>query len=483
MFGRWRFGLLRIAISHPSGSRLSLFPCRNLPAKLALPFRFGRGARALRRSHRYGVVAAALGVISLAVALFAYATQPERIRVGVLRGEGPEARILQALQARLERGGSDIRLTLQPFSSMVEMKRAFDAGGIDAAPFSTMDEAPEAGDAAAILGRVRLLIVALADARAAPRPPREAGSRDQSPARPRAGLRVGLVAEGAQAERAGRHMLARLQTAADRFEIEAAAAAEAFRDLRAGRLDRLAFAAADAALLAREALAGVDAGEDLAVLSLPDVDQIARRHQSLEPVVFAAGSIAAKPPLPDAESAGISVPTRLLVRREFSENAAGELTRALLGERRQIARSVREAAQIEGPSSDRAAALTTHAGSIAYLEGETQTFFDRYGDFVYLALFGFSGLGSAFAALATWRESRRRRLDLARLTELRRLIHELGEARSSAEVEGFSRRYEEVMDAVMASANRLRLDQADLTAFMLAANLFNAKRTELRSLP
>jgi uncharacterized protein YjiS (DUF1127 family) len=441
----------------------------------------------VRRSHRYGVVAAALGVVSLAVALVAYATQPERIRIGVLQGMGPEARILQALEARLDRGGSDIRLTLQPFSSMSEMKQAFDAGRIDAAPFSTMDEAPEAGDAAAILGCVRLLIVALADARPAPRPAREAGLRDQAPDRPRAGLRaglgVGLVADGAQAERAGRHMLARLQTPADRFEVETAAAADAFRDLRAGRYERLAFAAADAGLLAREALAGAGPADDLAVLSLPDVEQIARRHQSLEPVAFAAGSIAAKPPLPEAESAGVSVPTRLLVRRDFSENAAGELTRALLSERRQISRSVREAAQIEGPSADRAAALTTHAGSIAYLEGETQTFFDRYGDFVYLALFGFSGLGSGFAALATWRESRRRRLDLARLTELRRLIHELGGARSSAEVEAFGRRYEEVMDAVMASANRLRLDQADLTAFMLAANLFNAKRAELRSLP
>ncbi len=51
------------------------------------------------------------------------------------------------------------------------------------------------------------------------------------------------------------------------------------------------------------------------------------------------------------------------------------------------------------PSTDKGAALPTHPGTAAYIDGEEQTFFEKYSDFIYIGAMLLSVVGSAAAAL------------------------------------------------------------------------------------
>jgi len=69
-------------------------------------------------------------------------------------------------------------------------------------------------------------------------------------------------------------------------------------------------------------------------------------------------------------------------------------------ERPQIVHDTPAVNQLDLPSTeDKAARLPNHPGAVAFIDGETKTFFERYGDHIYIGIMAFSLLGSALAAL------------------------------------------------------------------------------------
>ena len=57
---------------------------------------------------------------------------------------------------------------------------------------------------------------------------------------------------------------------------------------------------------------------------------------------------------------------------------------------------------------------------LSYGDGEQKTFFDRYNDWIYIALLLASGIGSAFAGLFGWFDTKRRRRAMSRVFEIER---------------------------------------------------------------
>ena len=57
--------------------------------------------------------------------------------------------------------------------------------------------------------------------------------------------------------------------------------------------------------------------------------------------------------------------------------------------------------RMEEPSTDKAAPFPAHPGAVAYLDGEEETFLDKYSDFIYIGAMLLSVLASAAAALAS----------------------------------------------------------------------------------
>ncbi len=119
-----------------------------------------------------------------------------------------------------------------------------------------------------------------------------------------------------------------------------------------------------------------------------------------------------------------------MARRALSESLVTDVTRLLLSQQRRLAQATPAATQLEPPQTERGAAFPTHDGAAAYVDGDERTFFERYGDWLYLSLFAVSGFGSIGAGIVSWRDGARRRADLRRLGALRRLVLRLVEART-----------------------------------------------------
>ena len=127
------------------------------------------------------------------------------------------------------------------------------------------------------------------------------------------------------------------------------------------------------------------------------------------------------------------------------DSIAGDVTRVLFTERSTFAQTAPLANQIETPSTEKGAALQVHPGAAAYLDGESQTFFERYSDAFYIGAMLISIVGSAIAALAS-RLSNNSHVALELL--LQKLLGVLKNARAAtnlAELDELEREADEIL--------------------------------------
>jgi hypothetical protein len=418
-----------------------------------------------KRSLGYAAAAVLMAGIAASIAAAYWLTQPPRLTLGYVEGASPETQIIKAFDARLGRERKPgFKLALRGFPDVDAMRAAFTGNAIDLAPFATWEPVPDTAETVAILQRTRILLVAL--------------DRDGETRRTTA-ERVAIVAADDLAARLG----ALIVDAA--FDGSAGAPprlspAEAARALQAGRIEIAAIAAANGTPLLRQLIAALPAAQQakVAVRAAPRADQLARQNPAIESVELKIGAASSDPLLPDDDIETLSVTSRLMARRAVSEKAITDFTRVLLSQQRRLAQATPAATQLEPPPTERGAAFPTHAGAAAYVDNEERTFFERYGDWFYLALFGGSGLGSVWAAVESWRGDRRRRSDLRRLAALQALVSEVAGAASPAEVEAVTARYRALMTEVIAASARLQVTQADLAAFSIASALFRDTRRE-----
>jgi hypothetical protein len=105
---------------------------------------------------------------------------------------------------------------------------------------------------------------------------------------------------------------------------------------------------------------------------------------------------------------------------------------------------------------------------VAYGDGEIKTFFDRYGDWLYMLLFLGSGVGSACAGAFGWINTQRRARTLAKANEIARLAEAAGGAQNLEELDSIERQVNEIFAFALAEAVREKLDESNIATFQLA---------------
>ncbi len=355
------------------------------------------------------------------------------------------------------------RLTTRAFADAAGLRTAFTGNQIDLAPFATWETVPDMAETVVILQRTRVLLVALDEDGAR----RSAVEKLVVVAGDDASFRLGALIVGSAFE-LGASPPARLSPA------------EAARALQAGRAEIAAIAAPNGTKLLRQLIAAMPAAAQarVAVRAAPRADQLARQNPAIESVELKIGAASSDPLLPEDDIETLSVTTRLMARRAVPESLVTDITRLFISQQRRLAQATPAATQLEPPPSERGAAFPTHDGAAAYVDGEERTFFERYGDWLYLGLFGVSGFGSIGAGIVSWRDGARRRADLRRLGALRRLVLRLVEAQTAGEIEAAAAERRRIMNEVLLAASRLQVAQTDLQAFAIADALFESTRRE-----
>ncbi len=109
-----------------------------------------------------------------------------------------------------------------------------------------------------------------------------------------------------------------------------------------------------------------------------------------------------------------------------------------------------------------------HSGAAAYIDGEQESFFDRYGDWFYIGAMVLSALGTGGAAVLGREGANRRRRAMAGLDELLELLSVIRSCEDETELTRLGRDADLILSRVLADYAKGDLDAAALAAYRLA---------------
>ncbi|PPD16360.1 MAG: C4-dicarboxylate ABC transporter substrate-binding protein [Methylobacterium sp.] len=252
-----------------------------------------------------------------------------------------------------------------------------------------------------------------------------------------------------------------------------------------GRLDALFFVAPISEQVARRAIQSfprID-GRSAGLLPVAEAEALLADHPQFDTVEIVRGAFGANPVMPESALTTLAVTHRLVADNNLSEAVVGELTRLLVTLRPQIVRDTPAVNQLDLPSTeDKAARLPNHPGAVAFIDGETKTFFERYGDYIYMGIFGISLLGSALAALVSnWSRRADPVPSTVLMSDLVEEIERVRQAEHLATLDLIEDEAEETLARLLRAATRKGGDSGEVAAVALLVSEFRhtlARRRE-----
>jgi len=429
------------------------------------------------RRYIFASIAAALALAAVLALSAWYFVRPTQVRVAVSR-DTPDHHLISAAASVLARERDPIRIKIAPVDHVTAAAAAIDEGAADFAVVRTDIAMPRQGQTALILHRDAVTILA----------PGASGVREIDDLR---GRRVGVlvsrpggeanarVLEAVIGHYDAREGLAKVSLTSD--ELPAALASH--------RIEALLVVGDPVSPQLAEAVSAVAAAGQGPPVFLPVLEAraLAQRFPAFEPMDVPMGAFGGAPPRPASDLRTIAVTTRLVARAKTPDGVVGDMVRLFFAARPLIAASAPMANRMEEPSTDKAAPFPAHPGAVAYLDGEEETFLDKYSDFIYIGAMLLSVLASAAAALA----SRLTAMTHARSEELMELLLErLGNAReapSAARLDELEREADTILAQALEAGSLRHLDTHRVTALGLAIDqvrlAIRDRRRQIESAP
>jgi hypothetical protein len=113
------------------------------------------------------------------------------------------------------------------------------------------------------------------------------------------------------------------------------------------------------------------------------------------------------PPQPPNNIDTVAITHEIVAGSDMKDSLATDLTRTLIEASTRIRRVEDNAFNIEAPPVDRPRRFPVHAGTAAYVNDDAHGFLETYSEYIWLALFGLSILGSSITGFLGWAGLRR----------------------------------------------------------------------------
>lgn len=409
------------------------------------------------RRHHFVTIAAALASLSVALIAYQWLEQPTVLRIAVGPLGSEDTRLVTAMSQYLAREQASVRLKLLLTEEVGDSAEALDDDRADLAIVRTDVAMPVKGQTVAILHRDAAVLMTLP----------ETGIAAVNDLKDRS---VGIVRPVGPNKRLLDRVLAQYGVPEESVTaVPLAAPGEAGEALRTRRVDAVLYVGTLAERSMNETVSAVAqaGGGSVVFLRIGEADAIAQRSPMFEAAELVRGTFGGTPPRPAETLTTLGVGTRLVAHSQLGDGTVAEITRQLFLMRPAIAGEVPLANRIEAPSISKSSSLPTHPGAAAFYEGEVQTFFERYADWLYIGIMLLSILGSGMATIASSAAGRARARHIALLSELLAIVRTARDAETEDDLDALEREADDILGTALAKAGGGGLDNAGVAAFTL----------------
>ncbi|HXO71151.1 MAG TPA: TAXI family TRAP transporter solute-binding subunit, partial [Bradyrhizobium sp.] len=202
-------------------------------------------------------------------------------------------------------------------------------------------------------------------------------------------------------------------------------------------------------------------------------EAIAQKHPLYESEEIPGSTFASSPARPEDKIETVSVNHLIVARKSVPDAAVGGFVRQLFAVRQTLAKEIPGAAKIEKPDTDKDAALPTHAGAAAYIDGTERTFLERYSDYFWFAILLLSGLGSAGAWLRHYLKRDEREETTLHREQLLAMISKARDAGTLEELAAMQHEVDATLRETLQSYDDGAIEEGDLSAFGLVLDQFH----------
>jgi TRAP transporter TAXI family solute receptor len=202
-------------------------------------------------------------------------------------------------------------------------------------------------------------------------------------------------------------------------------------------------------------------------------EAIAQKHPLYESEEIPGSTFNSSPARPEDKVETVSVNHLIVARKSVPDTAVGGFVRQLFAVRQTLAKEIPGAAKIEKPDTDKDAALPTHAGAAAYIDGTERTFLERYSDYFWFAILLLSGLGSAGAWLRHYLKRDEREETTLHREQLLAMISKAREAGTLEELAAMQHEVDSTLRETLQSYDDGAIEEGDLSAFGLVLEQFH----------
>jgi TRAP-type uncharacterized transport system substrate-binding protein len=420
-------------------------------------------ALAVRKDRLLGLIAAGLGGAALvAFGVLWYALAPATLTIAVAGGDS-DIKVVRAFADALAQRGGGVRLKVRAQETAADAAQALQAGKADLAIVRTDVNYPPNGGTVAILRERSLLLVA--------------PGADVESLRDVKAPHIGVLAQDPADAATLAAMLTHFDYDSAHIETfgSRALATEALTTGKVGALALLTQSGdRDGAALLRELSQALPGG--LSILPVEETAALEASFPYLTATEIPASAFGGRPALPAEALKTVAVSFRLVAAFGVDRRQVADLAERLFAARVRIARTAPQANLMKAPDTDEAtsALLPNHPGAIDYFEREQKTFMDRWGDLIWLALFGVGGASSALAWLArVFMRKRRVAVDemLERVTGALVAAHA---ATTGAELDAHSLALDGLVIEAMVQTTAGHTSARDLSAMILATDAARA---------
>jgi TRAP-type uncharacterized transport system substrate-binding protein len=339
-------------------------------------------------------IALGTGLIALAIIGIYFYERPTTLRVAVGRG-GEFQKLFAALNQEMVRTQDDVRFRVVPLDDAASAAKLIERGGAELAVVRSDVAMPTNAATVLILAHPYAVIAA---------PPRA----DYANIPDLKGKRVAIVSTESSGDadlRLFEKIEAQYSLPSDAISKRVVDPSQISSLIRQGEADAvMAFGRFDSPRLGEivQTLSQqVSPAEAPVFIPIRESGAIAKRFPGLESTQILRGAFGGSPSQPTDAVETIGATIRLVARNDLANSTVGDVARAILAVRGAVATAVPVANHIEAPGTDKGVVLPTHPGAAAFIDGEDESFFDKYSDLFYIGAMIGSVLISSVAALAS----------------------------------------------------------------------------------